>query len=156
MRSADVMLLGGPRSYGDFVGYWPQQLDSDDADLRTIARRCAEVAKIVVSDRLREDPDGTWAATTTFVRRADAPDHLAKLKQESGGDLVLFGGRTLANDLFAHDLVDELHVMIGPVVNPRGVRAFDEAAIPPMRLVDVRRHEGSDNALLTYERAPAR
>lgn len=152
MRAADVLLLGGPLSFQDFSGFWPTQLDSDDATLRLIAERCEEVRKVVVSDQLPDRLTGVWAATTTVVRRSDAIDHLSKAKHEDGGDIVIFGGRKLANSLFAAGLVDELHVMVAPVVVPHGVRAFDESVLPRMRLVDVRRYVGSENALLTYER----
>lgn len=152
MRAADVLLLSGPLSYRDFSGYWPTQLDGADPTQRLIAQRCEEVRKVVVSDQLPEHPVGVWAATTTVLRRGEARDKLAKLKLENGGDIVLFGGRTLANSLFGAGLVDELHVMVAPVVVPHGVRAFDEAVLPSLRLVDVRRYGGSQNTLITYER----
>ncbi|GAB3758918.1 dihydrofolate reductase [Microlunatus parietis] len=147
------MLLGGPLSYRDFSGYWPTQLDGTDPTQRLIARRCEEVRNIVVSDQLPEHSTGVWAATTTVLRRTEAIEKLSKLKEENGGDIVLFGGRTLANSLFAAELVDELHVMVAPVVVPHGVRAFDEAVLPSLRLVDVRRHDGSENVLISYRRS---
>jgi dihydrofolate reductase len=153
MQAADVLLLGGPLSYRDFSGHWPTQLDSTDPTQRLIAQRCEEVRKVVVSDQLPERPAGVWAATTTVLRRSDALDRLAELKREDGGDIVLFGGRTLANSLFAAGLVDELHVMVAPVMVPSGTRAFDEAVLPSLRLIDARRHDGSQNILITYERA---
>lgn len=152
LQAADVMLFSGRLTYQDFSGYWPTELDSADPTLRLIARRCAEIPKVVVSDQGSEDPAGGWAATTTVVRRDAARDHLGKLKLEGGGDIVMFGGRALANSLFAAGLVDELHVMIAPVVVPHGVRAFDEAVLPSLRLVDVRRYPGSENTLITYRR----
>lgn len=154
MRAADVLLFSGPLTYQDFWGFWPTRLDSADAVLRMIAERCEEVAKVVVSDRMPQDPEGPWAASTTVVRRADAADRLAALKREGGGDIVMFGGRALANSLFAAGLVDELHVMVAPVMVPDGIRAFDEDVLPALRLLDVRRHEGSENTLIRYERVP--
>ncbi|MEV0650973.1 dihydrofolate reductase family protein [Phytomonospora sp. NPDC050363] len=156
MRAADVLLFSGRLTYQDFLGFWPARLDSDETVLRVIAERCEVVAKVVVSDRIAENPEGRWAASTTVVRRVDAADRLTAVKREGGGDIVMFGGRALANSLFAAGLVDELHVMVAPVMVPDGIRAFDEDVLPALRLVDVRRFDGSQNTLITYERVPAR
>ncbi|MFC7621451.1 dihydrofolate reductase family protein [Microlunatus sp. GCM10028923] len=153
MQAAEVLLFSGRRTYQDFNGYWPTQLTSDDAALRLIARRCEELPKVVVSDQWQAPPTGAWAPTTTVVRRAEAADQLTRLKREGDGDIVMFGGRALTNALFAAGLVDELHVMIAPVMVPHGIRAFDEDVLPSLRLVDVRRYEGSENTLITYRRA---
>ncbi len=151
-----MLLLGGPLSYRDFSGYWPAQLDGADPTQRLIAQRCEEVQKVVVSDQLPEHPSGVWAATTTVVRRGNALEHLTGLKLDGDGDIVLFGGRMLANSLFTAGLVDGLHVMVAPVVVPNGTRAFDEALLPSLRLIDVRRYDGSENTLISYERTPVR
>jgi len=153
MQAAEVLLFSGRLTYQDFSGYWPTELDSADATLRLIAQRCEEIPKVVVSDQLSEHPAGRWATTTTVVRRDDAQDHLTKLKLEGGGDIVMFGGRALANALFAAGLVDELYVMIAPVMVPNGTRAFDQDVIPSLRLVDVHRYDGSQNTLISYERS---
>lgn len=152
MRAADVLLFSGEPTYRDFSGFWPGQSDSTHPTLRQIAERCEKVAKVVVSDRIPPTPEGPWAASTTVVRRADATDRLTALKSEGSGDIVMFGGRALANTLFTAGLVDELHVMIAPVMIPNGVRAFDDDVLPPLRLLDVRTHEGSENVLIRYGR----
>lgn len=152
MQAAEVLLFSGRLTYRDFSGYWPTELDSGDANLRLIAQRCEQIEKVVVSDQWSDPPAGVWATTTTVVRRDDARDHLTKLKHDGGGEIVMFGGRALANSLFAAGLVDELHVMIAPVMIPDGTRAFDEDVLPSLRLIGVRRHDGSDNTLISYER----
>jgi dihydrofolate reductase len=66
----------------------------------------------------------------------------------------MFGSRTLWNDLLAHDLVDELHLMLGPVVVGGGTPIF--AGPPPrsLRLAGTRRFDGSDNLLVRYRAGP--
>jgi dihydrofolate reductase len=86
------------------------------------------------------------------VRRDGAHTAIRALKDASDdrGDVLMFGSRTLWNDLLAAGLVDELHLMVGSVVLPDGTPAFTVSAPTPMRLLDTRRFDGSDNVLLQY------
>jgi dihydrofolate reductase len=67
-----------------------------------------------------------------------------------GQDILMFGSRTLWNDLLVAGLVDELHVMVGATVLGGGTPAFGAGPVPPLRLVDTERRTGSDNLLLRY------
>ena len=67
---------------------------------------------------------------------------------------MITGSRTLWNDLLAHDLVDELHLMIGNVVLGEGVPVFVGKPPASLQLLDVRRWEDSDNILVRYEVRP--
>jgi dihydrofolate reductase len=170
LRSADTLLVGA-NSYRGFAGFWPavesdpeRVVDDIVAQLggsvpreevaarisgpapQEVARRNGEIAKVVVSDRLREDELGAWRDTTRIVRRADAHAAVAELT----GETLIFGSRTLWADLLAAGLVDELHLMVAPVVLGAGVRAFDGPLPDSLQLTGTRRFEGSDNVVLTY------
>jgi len=70
----------------------------------------------------------------------------------SFGDILMFGSHTLWNDLLAHGLVDELHLMIGPVVLGEGTPAFEgRPAGVALRRIDVRGLEGSHSLLVRYQ-----
>ena len=152
MQAAGSLLLGGT-TYRGFVGFWPGMLDNPDATpgSKVVAQRYADGIPItVVSDTLTEAGTGPWRDQTTIVRRADAHEAVARLREQEGGDALMFGSRTLWTDLLAHGLVDELHLMVGPALVAGDDHAFAGVPATGLRLLDVRRWEGSANVLLSY------
>jgi dihydrofolate reductase len=88
---------------------------------------------------------------TRIIRRADAHEQIARLKRQTGKDILVFGRHTLWNDLLANSLVDDLHLMISPVVIGAGTPAFDSQPAVSLRLIDTRTWDGSGNVLVRYE-----
>jgi dihydrofolate reductase len=156
LRAADTLLLGR-RSYEGFKGYWPPVADDPGATPveREISRLDDAIDKVVVSDSITADQTEPWRDTTRIVRRAEAHEQIAELKQRPGKDILVFGSRTLWNDLLSAGLVDELHLMVGPVVLGSGTPAFGDGLEAPLRLLDTRTWDGSGNVLVRYATAPA-
>ena len=135
---AEALLLGR-RSYEWFAARWPSRSGE-------LADKLNSLPKYVVSSTL-EDPD--WNNST--VLKSDAVDEVSKLKQELNGEIVVLGSPQLARTLPEHDLVDELRLMVYPVVLGAGARLFGETSDKrPMRLVDTQT-VGDGVAILTYE-----
>jgi dihydrofolate reductase len=110
------------------------------------ADRLNSLPKYVVSATI-EKP--TW--TNATVLKGDVVHEVSKLKQELPGDIVVAGSIQLAHTLIEHDLVDEVRLMIYPVVLGAGERLFGETSDKkPMRLVHAQT-VGDNLALLTYE-----
>jgi dihydrofolate reductase len=152
MRAAGSILFGAT-TYRGMAGFWPTVVGNPELTPGSsyIAQRYADgVPVTVVSDSLTEDETGAWRDQTTIVRRADAHDHVARLREQDGGDVLVFGSRTLWADLLGHGLVDELHLMMAPALVAGDHRAFAGVPATALRLLDVRRWEGSDNVLLSY------
>jgi dihydrofolate reductase len=72
----------------------------------------------------------------------------------AGNDVLVCGSRTLWNDLLAHDLVEERHLIIGPVVVGAGTPIFDGQPAVSLRLIGTRTWDGSGNVLVRYALGP--
>ena len=151
LRAADTLLLGQV-SYEGFKGFWSSVADDPDATpiQREISRLNNAIDKVVISDSLTSKETAPWH-NTRIISRADAHEQIAELKGQPGRDILVFGSHTLWNDLLAHDLVDELHLMIGPVVLSAGTPLFDGQLAVSLRLIDTRTWDGSGNVLVRYE-----
>ena len=108
--------------------------------------RLNSLPKYVVSATL-EDPK--W--TNVTVLKGDVVDEVSKLKQELDGEIVVYASYQLGRTLLEHDLVDELRLVVYPVVLGDGERLFGETSDKkPMRLLNSRTI-GDGLAFLTYE-----
>ena len=138
--ASDALLLGRV-TYEGFADAWPSR-DGEFAD------KFNSMPKYVVSSTLR-DPE--W--TNSTVLEGDLGEEVAKLKAEHERDIVVHGSARLAQELLERDLVDELRLMVYPVVLGSGKRLFGETSDKKtLRLADSK-VVGEGVLVLTYERA---
>ena len=151
LRAADTLLLGRT-SYEGFKGYWPPVADDPNATpiQREISRLNNAIEKVVITDSLTSAETEPWH-NTRIIRRIDAQQQIAELKRQTGKDILVFGSHTLWSDLLAKNLVDELHLMIGPVLLGAGTPLFDGKPAVSLRLIDTRTWDGSGIVLVRYE-----
>jgi dihydrofolate reductase len=135
---ADALLLGR-RSDEWFATRWASRTGE-------WADRLNGMPKYVVSSTI-EDP--AWNNST--VLKGDVVEEVSKLKQELSGDILVYASYQLGRTLIEHDLVDELRLVVLPVVLGAGERLFGETGDKkPMRLIDTGT-VGDGLALLTYQ-----
>jgi dihydrofolate reductase len=138
---SDALLLGRV-TYEGFADAWPKR-EGEFAD------KFNSMPKYVVSSTL-QNPE--W--TNTTVLDGDVAEEVAKLRERPGGDIVVHGSAQLVQALLDDDLVDELRLMVFPVVLGAGKRVFGESRDKkPLRLTESRT-VGDGVAILVYE--PAR
>jgi dihydrofolate reductase len=137
--SSDALLLGR-RTYEGFAEAWPSR-EGEFAD------RFNSMPKYVVSSTLG-DPD--WSNST--VLSGDLADEVKRVRDEHDGDVVVHGSAQLVQGLLENDLVDELRLMVFPVVLGDGKRLFGETSDKkPLRLKSTQT-VGDGVAILVYER----
>ncbi|MFD7231138.1 dihydrofolate reductase family protein [Streptomyces sp. NPDC059881] len=115
--------LLGRRTYDIFAGAWPRVTDENDP----IASRLNSLPKYVVSTTLEK---AEWNNST--IVSGNVAEEVARLKQRTEGELQIHGSGALARSLMAHDLIDEFHLLVYPVVLGAGMRLFADGA-PPTR-----------------------
>jgi dihydrofolate reductase len=139
---AEALLLGRV-TYEGFAEAWPTRDDE-------FANKFNSMPKYVVSSTL-EDPE--WNNST--VLKGDVAEEVSKLRESQDGDIVVHGSAQLVQSLVENDLVDELRLMVFPVVLGKGKRLFGETSDKkPLRLADSKT-VGDGVAIQIYEPAEA-
>ena len=138
---ASNALLLGRRTYEGFAAAWPSR-DGEFAD------KFNSMPKYVVSSTLK-DPE--WSNTT--VLEGELTDEVAKLKEQQDGDIVVHGSAQLVQALLESDLVDELRLMVFPVVLGTGKTLFGETSDKKRLKLRDSKVVGDGVAILVYERA---
>jgi dihydrofolate reductase len=138
---ASAALLLGRRTYEGFAAAWPQR-DGEFAD------KFNTMPKYVVSSTLRNP---AW--TNTTVLDGDLVDEVTRLTKEQDGDIVVHGSAQLVQALVEHDLVDEFHLMVFPVVLGAGKRLFGETTDKKRLQLSSSTVVGDGVAMQVYTRA---
>ena len=138
---AEALLLGR-KTYEGFAAAWPSRSGDPFSD------KFNEMPKYVVSNTL-EDPD--WNNST--VVKGDAVEGVSKLKEQVDGDLIVHGSAQLVQTLVEHGLVDELRLMVFPVVLGTGKRLFGETTDKHALRLKESNVVGDGVATMVYEAA---
>jgi dihydrofolate reductase len=140
LMGADAQLLGRV-TYEGFAKAWPAMNDNP------FGEKMNAMPKFVVSKTI-ENP--TWENTT--VLDGDLAEDVRRLKEQFGGDILVAGSAQLVQGLIAGDLVDQLNLMVFPVLLGAGKRLFgDTDATKSMKLVETK--PAGETQILVYRRA---
>jgi dihydrofolate reductase len=149
MEDGIDMHIYGRRTWEGMANYWPTADENPEAPPweAEYARIWRSKRKVVYSRSLESVEHGAQ-----LVRRVD-PAEVAAWKAEPGLDISIAGAE-LAAEFMAHDLIDQYHVVVCPVLLGGGKPMFAGLASPlPLRLIDTRTYRGQGMVWLHYERA---
>ncbi len=139
MNASDTLLLGRV-TYQGFASAFASGTDGDAETMNSFR-------KYVVSTTLQT---AEWNNSTLI--KGHVPEEVAKLKQQPGKDIAISGSGELVHTLLQHDLVDELNLLVYPVVLGRGKRLFKDGNRLTLKLVQAKT-SSSGVVLLTYRLA---
>lgn len=139
LLATDAHLLGRV-TYEGFAAAWPERTDEQG-----FADRMNSLPKYVASTTLKK---AEWNNST--IIKTNVADEIAKLKKQSGGDILVAGSMTLIRMLMEHDLVDEYRLLTYPIVLGKGKRLFADGMAASLKLTESK-PMGSGVVLLRYE-----
>jgi dihydrofolate reductase len=119
ISSVDAILLGR-LTYQEFAGYWPTATDNDPV----ITERMNGLPKIVFSRTLPQVEWGKW--NNARLVKENAPEEVARMKQEPGKDLVIYGSGDLVSGFMKLGLIDEYQLFVQPIVLGNGKPQFKD------------------------------
>jgi len=120
LGAADTMLFGR-KTYEAFADAWPERETAEEGDAQ-FAKKLGDARKIVVTD---QTPTLTWR--NSELLEGDLVTGVTALKAEPGGDIAMSGSVSVVRQLLEAGLLDELHLLVHPVVLGTGMRLFAEA-----------------------------
>jgi dihydrofolate reductase len=124
---SDAILLGR-QTYQEFAGFWP---NADEAEVE-MADFMNDTPKYVVSTTL--ESAGEWQNSTLV--KGDIVQEITNLKEQPGRNIAIIGSGTLVRSLLRAGLIDELRLLVHPIVVGSGKRLFDDADTVPLKLLD--------------------
>ena len=139
--------LFGRRTYDVFAAHWPKASQEEQA----LARPLNALPKYVASRTLKEP----LAWQNSMLLGGDVAESVTKLRRQDGKPLLVIGSIELAAALLAHDLVDELRLMIDPVVLGGGKRFFRDDGVCRRLTLAASETTSTGAILATYARSSA-
>ena len=142
MAATDAYLFGR-KTYDGMAAHWPTVSDDDP-----YARHLNATPKYVAS---RTPRSLEWEGSTRI--EGGVADAVAELKRQEGGNIAVLGSGELVRTLLAEDLVDELFLVVFPILLGSGKRLFGEADRPTKLSLVACKPTGTGGVMLTYRRA---
>jgi dihydrofolate reductase len=143
LDNADVIVFGRV-TYQGMASYWPTPFAIENDPV--IAGQMNAISKVVVSRTLDK---AEW--NNTRLIKDSVAEEITKLKRQPGKDIAIFGSANLTASLMQMGLIDELRIMVAPIVLGKGTPLFQNVDKPVKLKLLKARTFGNGNVLLTYQ-----
>jgi len=117
-ESVDTIIMGRKMVDG-FIPYWTDVMNKPDDPMNALAKKMIEIPKVVFTKTLNESG---WI--NTDIATGDLKDIITKLKNQNGGDTIVYGGVSFDSSLIKEKLIDEFYLFVNPVVIGNGKTIF--------------------------------
>ena len=142
----DCILLGRVLAQG-FIPHWAAAAANADTT-NHFAQKMDETAKVVFSQTLDSHE---WRHTD--LAKGNLADEIAQLKNQDGGDIIVYGGSSFVSNLIKYNLIDEYHLFVNPTILGKGMPIFqDLEALLPMKLASAQSFD-CGIVVMCYQRA---
>jgi dihydrofolate reductase len=117
-ESVDTIIMGRKMVDG-FIPYWTDVMNKPDDPMNALAKKMIEIPKVVFTKTLNKP---RWI--NTDIATGDLKDEITKLKNQNGGDIIVYGGVSFDSSLIKEKLIDEFYLFVNPVVIGNGKTIF--------------------------------
>ena len=117
-ESVDTIIMGRKMVDG-FIPYWTDVMNKPDDPMNALAKKMIEIPKVVFTKTLNKS---RWI--NTDIATGDLKDEITKLKNQNGGDIIVYGGVSFDSSLIKEKLIDEFYLFVNPVVIGNGKTIF--------------------------------
>ncbi len=119
-EQVDTILLGRKMT-NEFISYWANVMNKPDDPWNAFAKKMIETPKIVFTKTLNKSE---WP--NTEIATGDLKEEITKLKNQVGGDIIVYGGALFDSSLIKENLIDEFYLFINPVAIGKGKTIFKD------------------------------
>ena len=116
--SSDTILMGRKMT-DEFVSYWTKAVENPESPKYAFAKKMFDTPKIVFTKTLNESP---WA--NTVLAKGDIVEEVNRLKNQTGKDILVYGGAGFVSSLIKENLIDEYNFFFNPTATGRGMTIF--------------------------------
>ena len=120
LDSSDTIIIGRKLAV-DYIPYWEDVVKKTDDPMYDFATRIVNARKVVFTKTLDRS---AW--NNTELAKGNLAGEISKLKDQSGKDIIVYGGSSFVSALIKEGLIDEFHFLLNPIAIGKGVSAFEQ------------------------------
>jgi dihydrofolate reductase len=125
-QSVDCILLSRQMAEEGFIAHWARAAENTMSPQYAFAKHVSEINKVVFTKTLSKVDSIPGGENKTAIAYGDYVDSITTLKKQNGKDILVYGGAAFAGSLLKAKLIDEMHLIINPIVLGKGLSFFNQ------------------------------